>query len=222
MPASDGYRTAAMLEVWDTVGALAPPSGELMGGTALAVHLEHRRSEDLDIFVYEPFDPLSLLEHLKGRGEVEAEYWAEGTLNCRFGGVKLQFLWAKGQQRLEAGLAVGKMMVGSFPDVVASKLKVIGDRGELRDYYDLMCIETAAHTPVLTMLQWYSRRYRVAEDDQSVYHIVRALGSFADVADDPWLSESLGRPDLPNEIAEYWQRRQPQIAQAMFGQTETP
>ncbi|MCY3635911.1 MAG: hypothetical protein OXH23_09930 [bacterium] len=77
-----------------------------------------------------------------------------------------------------------------------------------------------ASTPATTMIRWYCQRYRVAEDDQSVYHIVRALGSFADVADDPWLSESLGRLDLPNEIAEYWQERQPQIAQAMFGQTE--
>ncbi|MCY3635912.1 MAG: nucleotidyl transferase AbiEii/AbiGii toxin family protein [bacterium] len=74
MPASDGVLTAAMLEVWDTVGQLAPPSGELMGGTALAVHLNHRRSEDLDLFVYDPFDPLPLLERLKSRGEVEAEY----------------------------------------------------------------------------------------------------------------------------------------------------
>lgn len=222
MPAPDGIGTAAMLEVWDTVGSLAPPSGELMGGTALAVHLNHRRSEDLDIFVYDPFDPLPLLERLKSRGEVEAEYRAEGTLNCRFCGVKIQFLGAEGQQRLETGLTVGKMMVGSFPDVAASKLKVIGDCGELRDYYDLMCIETMADIPATTMLQWYSQRYRVAEDDQSVYHIVRALGSFADVADDPWLSDSLGRPDLANEIAEYWQRRQPQIAQAMFGQTKSP
>ena len=211
-----------MLEVWDTVGALAPPSGELMGGTALAVHLSHRRSEDLDIFVYEPFDPLALLDRLKDWGKVEAEYWAEGTLNCTFGGVKLQFLRAEGQQRLEAGSAVGEMIVGSFPDVVASKLKVIGDRGELRDYYDLMCIETAANTPAMTMLQWYCQRYQVEEDHQSVYHIVRALGSFADVADDPWLSESLGRPDLSNEIAEYWQQRQPQITQAIFGQIDPP
>ena len=211
-----------MLQMWDTVGDLAPPSGELMGGTALAIHLNHRQSEDLDIFVYDPFDPLSLLERLKNQGEVEAEYWAEGTVNCTFGGVKVQFLWAEGQQRLEAGSAVGKMIVGSFPDVAASKLKVIGDRGELRDYYDLMCIETMVNTPATTMLQWYCQRYRVAEDDQSVYHIVRTLGSFADVADDPWLSNSLGRPNLPNEIAEYWQKRQPQIAQAMFGQTESP
>ena len=193
-----------------------------MGGTALAVHLNHRRSEDLDIFVYDPFDPPTLLEHLKSRGKVEAEYWAEGTLNCTFGGVKLQFLWAEGQEQLEAGLTVGQMTVGSFPDVVASKLKVVGGRGELRDYYDLMCIEIMASTPVTTMLQWYCRRYRIEEDHQSVFHIVRALGSFTDIADDPWLSDSPARPDLPNEVAEYWQKRQPQIAQAMFGQTETP
>ncbi len=209
-----------MLEVWDAVGVLVPTSGELMGGTALAVHLNHRRSEDLDIFVYEPFDPLALLERLKGRGKVEAEYWAEGTLNCTFGGVKLQFLRAEGQVRLGAGLTVGQMKVGSFPDVAASKLKVIGDRGELRDYYDLMCIETVTSTSAMTMLQWYCRRYQVAEDHQSAYHIVRALGSFTDVADDPWLSDYLARPDLSSEVAEYWQKRQPQIAQAVFGQTE--
>ena len=44
-----------------------------MGGTALSVHLKHRRSEDLDIFVYDPFDPLSLLDCLKGQGKAEAD-----------------------------------------------------------------------------------------------------------------------------------------------------
>ena len=72
------------------------------------------------------------------------------------------------------------------------------------------------------MLQWYCQRNQVADDDQSVRHIVRALGSFADVANDPWLSNSLGYPNLPNEFAEYWQMRQPQIAQSVFGQAEIP
>lgn len=45
------------------------------------------------------------------------------------------------------------MPVGSFPDIVATKLKVVGDRGELRDYYDLMCIEEQGEADVYQMLQ---------------------------------------------------------------------
>ncbi len=217
MPVADGILTPAMLEIWDLVGSLSPPSGELMGGTALATYLEHRQSEDLDIFVHAPFDPGVLLESLQRHGPVASEYRSEGTLNCVFGEVKIQFLSATGQHRIERGRKVGEMVVGSFPDVAATKLKVVGDRGELRDYYDLMCIEVMGDTDAMAMLDWYCLRYGVDSTHQSVYHLVRALGSFSDVADDPWLSASLGQPRLPETVARYWQRRQPEIARALFG-----
>lgn len=216
MPAAECVLTPAMLQIWDLVGSLSPPSGELMGGTALAIHLEHRQSEDLDIFVHRPFDPLELLERLQEHGPVESDYWSEGTLNCVFGDVKLQYLLATGQQRIERGRKVGGMAVGSFPDVVATKLKVVGDRGELRDYYDLMSIELTGHADVMRMFEWYCLRYGVSSTHQSVYHIARALGSFNDVADDPWLSERLGKPRLLDAVARYWQRRQPEIAKRLF------
>lgn len=107
MPVADDVLTSAMLEIWDVVGSLSPPSGELMGGTALAIHLEHRQSEDLDIFVHGPFDPPALLGRLREHGQVECDYLSEGTLNCVFGGVKLQYLSATGQQRIERGRRVG-------------------------------------------------------------------------------------------------------------------
>lgn len=216
MPVAEGVLTPAMLEIWDLVGSLSPPSAELMGGTALAIHLGHRQSEDLDIFVHGPFDPLKLLGRLQEHGPVESDYWSEGTLNCVFGAVKLQYLSAAGQRRIERGRKVGEMSVGSFPDVVATKLKVVGDRGELRDYYDLMCIESMGDTEVTAMFDWYCLRYGVSSTHQSVYHIVRALGSFSDVADDPWLSERLGKPRLSDDVARYWQRRQPEIAERLF------
>lgn len=216
MPVVDGGLTSAMLKIWDLVGSLSPPSGELMGGTALAIHLGHRKSEDLDIFVHDFFDPLALLEGLAEHGPVECEYRSENALNCIFGDVKLQFLSAAGQQRIEQGRKVGMMTVGSFPDVVATKLKVVGDRGELRDYYDLMCVELMASIDAMRMIEWYCRRYGVSMTDQSVYHIVRALGSFHDVADDRWLAVGLSQPDLLDTVARYWQRRQPEIAKRLW------
>lgn len=216
MPVVDDAITPAMMKIWNLVGSLSPPSSELMGGTALAVYLGHRQSEDLDMFVHGPFDPVTLIKVLAGHGKLESEYWSEDTLNCVFDEVKLQYLSASGQHRISRGKSVGEMVVGSFPDVVATKLKVIGDRGELRDYYDLMCIEKMAEIDVLEMLDWYCMRYGVTRSHQSVYHIVRALGSFGDVTGDPWLSTILGDPELSETVRQYWQGRQPEIANRLF------
>lgn len=182
----------------------------------MAIYLEHRQSEDLDLFVHSPFDPPALLQKLRGMGRVEDEFVEEGTLNCVFEEVKLQFLLATAQSKIAPGRRFGEMPVGSFPDIVATKLKVVDDRGELRDYYDLMCIEEQGKADVYLMLQWYCRRYRLQSTDQSVYHIIRALGSLHDVADDPWLTESLGDPGLFRRVEEYWRSRQEEIARRFF------
>ena len=95
-------------------------------------------------------------------------------------------------------LRIDGLDVGSLQDVAATKLKVIGDRGELRDYYDLMRIETDAGLMMETALHLYAQRYRIELDHASVAHIVRALGTFTDVAADPWLADStreVGRAD---------------------------
>ena len=190
-----------------------------MGGTALALYLGHRRSEDLDLFVHAPFEPSDLLGQLRRIGRVEDEFVAAGTLNCVLEGVKVQFLSAAGQHQVAQGMKVGKMPVGSFPDVAAAKLKVIGDRGELRDYYDLMCIEKSGEASVVDMVGWYRRRYRLGKTDQSIYHIVRALGSFHDVTDDPWLSETLGDRGVFGKVAGYWRHRQSEIAGQLFSRS---
>ena len=216
MPVADRVLTPEVQRVWDVVGATAPQSAQLLGGTALAIHLEHRKSEDLDLFVHSTFDPPSLLLRLRRLGKVQDEFVAEGTLNCVFEDVKLQFLRATGQRRIAAGRKVGEMSVGSFPDIAATKLKVVGDRGELRDYYDLMCIEEQGGADISKVLEWYCRRYQLERTDQTVFHIVRALGSFHDVADDPWLCDSLGDPGLFQKVAEYWCRRQPEIARRIL------
>ncbi|MDE0120874.1 MAG: hypothetical protein OXS33_03965 [bacterium] len=110
----------------------------------------------------------------------------------------------------------GPMPAGSVPDIAATKLKVVGDRGELRDYYDLMCIEEQGEADVHQMLEWYCRRYRLRRTDQSVFHIVRALGTLHDVADDPWLTDSLGDSDLLAKVSDYWRARQPQICRSFY------
>ena len=196
---------------WPIVAAAAPDAGVLMGGTALAMHLGHRRSRDLDVFVAEPFSPDSGLTRLRAEAAVAVENVAEGTLNCRVDGVNVQFLHARGQHQIDEPIAVEGLAVGALRDIAATKYKVIGDRGEMRDYYDLMRIETDAGISPQTGLRLCAERYGVALAHPSVAHIVRALGSFTDVSDDPWLAEAAGA-SAEATVIEYWQQRQPAVA----------
>ena len=196
---------------WPIVAAAAPDAGVLMGGTALAMHLGHRRSRDLDVFVAEPFSPDSVLTRLRAEAAVAVENVAEGTLNCRVNGVNVQFLHARGQHQIDEPITVDGLAVGALRDITATKYKVIGDRGEMRDYYDLMRIETDAGISPQAGLRLYAERYGVALAHPSVAHIVRALGSFTDVADDPWLAEAASA-EASATVINYWQQRQPAVS----------
>lgn len=197
---------------WPIVAAASPPSGVLMGGTALAIHLRHRRSRDLDIFVHESFDAEELLFEMEATAEVVLVGLAEGTLNCLANGVKVQFLEARDQRLIESPMRIAGLAVGSVRDIAATKYKVIGDRGELRDYFDLLRIDADAGIDPMTGVRLYCERYGVALEHPSVAHLVRALGSFHDVADDLWLAEASQDASF-TIISNYWKQRQPELAE---------
>ena len=53
----------AQRRLWNELVAV-PPEFVLYGGTAIALHLGHRRSVDFDFFVNRPFDPAKLAAEL--------------------------------------------------------------------------------------------------------------------------------------------------------------
>ncbi|MFN8097981.1 MAG: hypothetical protein U0Q21_06795 [Dermatophilaceae bacterium] len=65
---------------------------------------------------------------------------APGTLKGVFRDTKLQFLDASAQSSLAPPIDFAGLKVATVPDLSAMKLKVVGDRAELRDYVDLMAI----------------------------------------------------------------------------------
>jgi hypothetical protein len=193
---------------WEAIAPVLPATCKLGGGTALAVHLGHRESRDLDFFFADvDLDALELA--LAARGELAVTRRAAGTLNCQFAGARLQFLRATGQRDLEEALLVEGIRVLSLADVFAMKVKVIGDRGELRDYFDLKKIEQLTGRGVEEGIGLYMARYGVAPQDESIPHIVRGLGHLEDVDEDEMLPESRA------EIAAYWQRRQPAVVRSL-------
>jgi len=105
------------------------------------------------------------------------------------------------------------MRVASVDDIMATKLAVAANRGELRDYVDIMKIEEDRLIMAETGLAFVIEKYSPTQPDQYLESIVRALGYLSDVEDD------LALPVSRKLIVEYWMKRQRSLLKhvAMFG-----
>jgi hypothetical protein len=200
---------ASTQRLWATLAPALPRAAYLVGGTAIAARLGHRVSRDLDFFVSQRFDPGRLASRLERLGAFAATRLEPGTLNGYLDETKIQFLDARDQHPVEPITTVAGIAVAGLGDLLATKLKVVGDRGELRDYFDLIVLERDAGRRVEEGLALFLQRYRPATPEAAVLHIVRGLGYFGDVADDPAL------PVSRKVIEDYWARRQPQIVRSL-------
>ncbi len=187
---------------WQELVELRPPPAYLAGGTAIAAHLRHRVSRDLDFFLSEPVDMDSLYDRLQATGHFVASHLAPGTINGVLGAAKVQFLLADTQHNTEQLTNVDGIPIAGLGDLLATKLKVVMDRGELRDYFDIMTIEKRTPLTAEEGLGIFLDRYRPKAPDEAVIAIVRALGSLGDVQDDPAL------PVRRSTIEKYWAKRQ--------------
>lgn len=191
--------------VWPIVAASTPPDFYLAGGTAIAVHLRHRRSRDLDLFTHTAFAPDEIATELDSIGTFVVTEMDEMTLNGVFEATRVQFLSVPGETRLGGGEACAGFVVADLRDLFAMKLNAVGGRAELRDYYDLLRLDQDSPYTSEQALGMYLARYEPPTPDANIRHVVEALGYLDDVTDDP------GLPASRVEIAAYWRRRQPEI-----------
>jgi hypothetical protein len=198
---------------WVSIRDVVPAGAYLGGGTAIAVHLHHRISRDLDFFLRQPVDLDRLVAVLQERGRLAVEQFdaepGRQTLNAYLDQTKVQFLEASSLHLLEPLVPVAGLLVAALGDLLAMKLKVLGDRGELRDYYDLLVIERQGKRRVEEGIALALRKYRPRAAGAFVESVVRGLSYLDDVEDDPAIP-------LPKaEVAAYWQSRVPEIARSL-------
>jgi Nucleotidyl transferase AbiEii toxin, Type IV TA system len=197
---------------WETIAPVVPTAAYLGGRTAIAVHLAHRVSRDLDFFFHHgSVDLDDLTKKLSAAGSFAVTERAPGTLNGIFSATKVQFLHAdetRPQRLLEPPQMVDGLQIAQISDLMAMKLKVIGDRGELRDYFDLMTIEQRTGRTADEGLALFLARFQPEYPDQAVNHILLGLGYFDDVDPDDTL------PVPRQQIIDYWARRQREIITA--------
>jgi hypothetical protein len=120
-----------------------PKAFVLYGGTALALRLGHRQSEDFDFFSNKPFQPVSLRESIPYLKHAEMTQFQEDTLTAivhRNGPVKLSFFGSLGIKQVQDPDIVEEngVQIASMLDLLASKLKTVQLRAESKDYRDVV------------------------------------------------------------------------------------
>ena len=108
----------------------------LVGGSALTLHLCHRKSEDLDFFTYDDsFDKREIFEYLKQFENKEILNQTDEQVDLLLDGVKVTFFNAK-WSFLKPN-KIEKFNLSSLESIAAMKINVLFLRAKYRDYYDI-------------------------------------------------------------------------------------
>ncbi|HWY87748.1 MAG TPA: nucleotidyl transferase AbiEii/AbiGii toxin family protein [Gemmataceae bacterium] len=167
------------LHVLAQLGALLTRNGfYLAGGTAVALHLGHRRSVDLDWFTAERIpDPLSLAQDLREAGVAFVTgQVAQGTLYGTVGGVRVSLM--EYRYPILAALRSWRrpgIRIAARADLAAMKLAAVAQRGAKKDFVDVYALGRRSCS-LRQMLGWYQEKYSI----QDIAHLLYSLAYFDD------------------------------------------
>jgi hypothetical protein len=194
----------AQTEVIRVLGPLARSLGFCLGGgTAVALHLGHRRSVDFDwLSEGKMGDPLRLAEGLRAAGLSAGNVQvAPGTLHCTAGGVRTSF-FEYPYRRLNAALAWPDYSVDilSLDDLACMKLAAVAQRGSRKDFVDVHAI-ALHHKPLHALLKLYQSKYAATD----IGHVLVGLTYFDDAEEEAPLDLLVDTPweQVKHDIAEW-------------------
>ena len=123
----------------------------LIGGTALALHLKHRLSEDLDFCRWKDIRPVSvdwamIKNELSTIGQVEANVLDHNQCDFMLNSVKLSFYANNNNKEpecLQKMPFLNNLKVADVTSIGVMKMEVMSRRATHRDYYDMYAILTS-------------------------------------------------------------------------------
>lgn len=155
------------------------PTMYLAGGTALALHIGHRVSVDLDFF-----SPDALPEQLAGLiasvGEVQVVGREPRTLHALVGGVQVSFFQYQ-YPLLSEVVTEGAVRMAALQDIAAMKLDAASSRGSKKDFIDLYTL-LRTYT-LIELMAWFEEKYAHVSFNKA--HILKSLVYFEDAEQEP-------------------------------------
>ena len=147
----------------------------LAGGTALALHLGHRVSIDLDFFTPHVFDEKTLSGELSQIPEYKEEGMAWRTVWGKVASTKFSLFYYQ-YPLIKPVTNFEGVQILSKEDIAAMKIHALEDRGAKRDFIDLYFL--AKEFSLEQMLGFYDKKYGVL--NEHLYAIARSLNYFID------------------------------------------
>ena len=150
----------------------------LVGGTALALQLGHRKSIDLDMFGSIEATSEEIQDACRNAGELEISktskniniYWVDGIkVDC----VNYPYEW------LEECKVLNGLRLASVNDIAAMKISAVINRGTKKDFIDLHFL--LKEMSLNQILDLYDKKY----PDGSRFIAIKSLTYFEDAESDP-------------------------------------
>src|SRR3989344_993349 len=160
------------------------PDWYLAGGTALALQVGHRSSEDLDFFTRQKeFDVAFLENALTQRGGWETTQTRAGTLFGILQGAKISFIAYPFFSPSPARLQCGTVRILVPDDIMAMKVLAISQRGRKRDFVDMYWYCNVRGGSLSETIRRAVTQFPGKE--HNVPHFLKSLVYFDDAEDDP-------------------------------------
>ena len=150
----------------------------LVGGTALALQLGHRKSIDIDLFGNAEIEVDGFTDILSEYGIVELLKKSKNILVLLVDGIKLDFVQYK-YNWLENFKIIEEIRLASKQDILAMKLNAIAGRGSKKDFIDLFYL--LKEYTLEEGLNFYTKKY----NDGSEFLVRKSLMYFKDADAEP-------------------------------------
>lgn len=147
----------------------------LAGGTALALHLGHRISVDLDFFTQNSFDEQALNLEFSKFPEYKENRLAWQTVLGSIGETKFSIFYYKYKIIDKLTDFMGIKVVGK-KDIAAMKILALSDRGTKRDFIDIYFL--SKEFSFENIFDFYDQKF--GDLDNKIYHFIKSLNYFVD------------------------------------------
>jgi predicted nucleotidyltransferase component of viral defense system len=147
----------------------------LVGGTALALRLGHRKSIDLDLFTKEEFDLEEVKEMLIEKYDLKVSYERKQTLKGFINNVMIDCIRFDYPHLYEPDI-IEDIRLESIPDIIAMKLSAIAQNGtRIKDFIDIATLSVCYSFN--DMLDFYTKKFPNA----NVIMPIKAINFFDEI-----------------------------------------
>ena len=170
-------------------------NSRLVGGTALALQIGHRRSIDLDFFGNLEIDRIKLNKILDSIGHISILKQSDNIHIFVIDGIKVDFVnypypW------LKEPFVEDDIVLADTEDISAMKLSAVTNRGTKKDFIDIYYL--LRKYSLGDMLDFYRKKY----SDGSQFLVMKSLTYFDDAEGEqsPYMFEDIEWEDIKNTI----------------------